>query len=651
MSDSEPSPKGVDGNAGSPEIKKPITIPVDIIPDSPPSPEEAAEIARVEARKVSSIRAVEKIEGGVNITGQSYPGRSASEEVALAIAQTNIPEENLEEYTAFVFNTARELTPTEEGVSSYDLCNFVSVSESVESARLFQQFAQKWNDKFLTGTNDKRIVKNRANDFTRIIYDLSSTGAIPRPEPRSIQEMTGLLDALVDTYELAYTMPENKENQQVFNIITSGAKEIGLSSHDPDQVKKVLQLFQAVAKEPDRNLSRKFVDNIATYGRHHVLTDDAVKGFEEKLLPAMRAEDPQVEILQKPINSFGMKKGDFGAADFICHAYGLRVTPSNINELMMISREFATSDFARFEQNRLDGLSLAGPFLALRDFIHDQRPYVHEVISEMMNYYDTGDKNQLEAVIDKADSGYLSSEERRKLILDRELYDKDIEERTNEGYDPNRKIKTIDVLRRLAENTKPVKNFPPVTSDPEFNVLLAKLTEDRSRTSLQQTLDYANSRLIEIMQKGEVGIGPNHILAFSWLERKGFEALQGLSYEGQMEAYGQGWFHSILRFQELTWSPGNYDEGEFQQFLSQVSSAKNPNEAYSLISQRELSHINKLAEKHKALGREDRVDALWSGNIAHELIGLTDLRPAGTEYGRRQRAEALKPERDRLSGD
>lgn len=40
------------------------------------------------------------------------------------------------------------------------------------------------------------------------------------------------------------------------------------------------------------------------------------------------------------------------------------------------------------------------------------------------------------------------------------------------------------------------------------------------------------------------------------------------------------------------------------------------------------------------MGKKNWVDALWSGNIAHELIGLTDLRSAATEQGRKAIKEA-----------
>jgi hypothetical protein len=42
---------------------------------------------------------------------------------------------------------------------------------------------------------------------------------------------------------------------------------------------------------------------------------------------------------------------------------------------------------------------------------------------------------------------------------------------------------------------------------------------------------------------------------------------------------------------------------------------------------------------------------LWSGNVSHELIGISDWKPATTRYGERHREEQMKPEYLRNMGD
>ena len=173
----------------------------------------------------------------------------------------------------------------------------------------------------------------------------------------------------------------------------------------------------------------------------------------------------------------------------------------------------------------------------------------------------------------------------------------------------------------------------------------------RTRELLGEAYDYITARLVEMMDKREVGIEPDTLLALAWLERRGFEVLQKLTYEDQIGVYKQKWFHSILRFQELTTSPNRYDKVEFQSFLDQITQAKWCEEAYKLIGRRVLDHVNILARKYKSEGKDERTGGLWSGNSVHELIGLTDYRPAVTAYGKKHREERQKPEQDRLKGD
>lgn len=562
------------------------------------------------------------------------------QEFAEQLAKTHIPEADLPEYASLVYAAAREITAPNRDLSIYTLRTFVDTSESIGQAQLYAQLAQQWKERFLITAPDDRVWQNRANNFSQFIHEASGVYTSPKPEPRSAQETTALFEALSEVYNTAYAIPENEESQRIFNTLTNGARDLGLRTHDPDQIRQVLQIYQEVANEPNRELMEKIMDTVITYGRRHSLTEDATQGFVQKLVPAMRSNDAQVAILTRGGNIWGMESGDFGAADFLVHAYALRVTPAHVNELLMAAREVPTTDLARLEQNRVDALTLAGPFGALRDFIHDQRPYVHEVIEAMVKYYDTGDSQQLLAILDKTDPGYLGSKDRRAAILYRSIYDTLIEARQTEGNPWKETVKPIDILRRLNENTKPIEDTPPVTSDETFNSLLRGLAKNGSQAALQQTLDYANNRLIAIMQRGEIGIEPNLILAFAFLDRKGFQTLQKLNYEDQMRAYRQGWFYSILRFQELTASSSDYNEAEFQQFLNQVASTESSQAAYRLIGRRELENASKLARTYRGMGKKNMVGALWSGNIKHELIGLTDLRPAATEQGRKAAREA-----------
>ena len=268
----------------------------------------------------------------------------------------------------------------------------------------------------------------------------------------------------------------------------------------------------------------------------------------------------------------------------------------------------------------------------------------------MVHFYDTGDRTALDAVVAKTD--YFNSVYRREVLAEKVLYDKAIEyTENNETY----KIKPIDVLRQLDKNTEPIEDAPPITSDPEFNKKLQDAVSEKAKGKISldtvgSVIGYANSMLLEMMQKKEIGIEPNHVLAIGWLEHEAFKVLQNLKYEDQYGAYKQVWFQNILKFQELTASSKQFNQEEFDAFLKQIETS-DLKTAYRLIAQRTLEHIGELADVYKREGKEDRIGALWSGNVSHELIGMVDLKPAITTFGMRHREEQLRPEPDRLRGD
>lgn len=563
------------------------------------------------------------------------------------IARTTIPDEQIEQYIGCLVNLTRQLTPQDQALDG--LGGFFERIQSVEKAKFYAGLAKQWNERFLQGLDSDTFVVN-AREFSELVVTFEPN-EYSDSERKSDEDIKATFDAYCDFYATWISIPtEVKRNEEVGGYPAFVRR--AATDFPEGQVKMMDQIMQEALRHSatDMPAAGKFLDAVGRYGQHHQLPQDADKGLLGKLLPAIERNDPGVGVLIRGGNIWGMKKRDFGAADFLCHSYALPISPPSINELLMITREFATSDLARFRQNRLDALTLRHPFGILRDFIHDQRPYVHEVIGAMLEYYDTGNSAPLLAVVDKTD--YLKEKSHHQALLALDLYNDEVEEEDGTPT-PTKLVRPIDVLRRLYENTKPVQDAPPATSDANFDVLLKQLAEgsDVGHAFLKQAVDYANDKLIDMIQRGEVGIDPNFVLALSWIGRKGFEALQKLTYEGQMEAYAQPWFHSILRLQELTWSSTGYDGDEFQEFLKNVSNAKNPQEAYRLISQRGIGHISSLAARYKEIGKDERTGALWSGNIAHELTGLTDPRPATTEYGRRHRDEAQKPEHKRLSGD
>lgn len=311
-------------------------------------------------------------------------------------------------------------------------------------------------------------------------------------------------------------------------------------------------------------------------------------------------------------------------------------------------------EYAKYEQNRKDALSLRPLFGGLRDFIHDQRPNVHQVIDSMVKYYDTGDDSRLRAVIEESPStGYVVLRNSAPAILDRSLYDAPVIEKIGSE---EHNVKAIDVLRRVQANTVPVPDEPPITTDDELNKRIAQIVSGRksgqiSKDDLNEALQYTNQRLVDMMTTHAVGIEPETVQALSWLERQSYTVLQNLTFEEQVRAYRSDWFHSILQFQELTMSPDMYSDVAFNNFITRVDREYTIG-AYELIGRHTLRNVDSLGTSFRNGGQSDKADALLTGNIAHELAGLIDLREPTTPEGERYKNEFLtKPESERLKGD
>lgn len=347
----------------------------------------------------------------------------------------------------------------------------------------------------------------------------------------------------------------------------------------------------------------------------------------------IRDRDPRIEILLRPTNMWGMKEGDFGVADFLVDCLTKKITPANLNEMTLNLRDVPATSLARFEQNRRDGLSLR-IFGILRDFIHDQRPGVHNVVKAMVDYYDDPqhDVVKLRSVVGRTD--YMKTNE---LIYDLHRYDTDVEETINDRRQP---AKAIDVLRRVMENTQVIDDSPSAVSNSEVNNALSQLdaihrqarpeagvtekSENQGdiRAALGQSLDETNRELYQLIQQGAIGIEPNMIQAIAWLEQRAFEVLQSLNYDDQLTAYLEPWFQSLVVFEELTHNPDNFDSSDLQSFIGQLSASGQGLEPYRMVSARMLGHVKQLADRYKSSGRADAVDALWSGNVIHEFMTL-----------------------------
>lgn len=575
---------------------------------------------------------------------------SAKESIIENFKEAQVSDSELESYIAEVIQFEIKTRTKNFGASWYDLAgnikNVIKVSESLEGLQVWNNFFEEWKKELIDIVDDPKIKDARIRDFWHVVNNVSGIN-FSRRQTRTLSEIKKQTSFFIDLFkykyaiEIQFSKTENYEEYYAGKLIGE-TEVVALDNHSPEQGRRIIELFDE-NKNLDRLTLSRLMEVASQYGRHFGFSETAKIGFERNILPALQRRDPQVDVLQRGGNFGGMRAGEFGLKDFVCHSYCSEVNPRNINRLLMSLHEIPTSNFQKLEQNRKDGLAMSRDFGALRDFIHDQRPLVREVINAMVKYYETKDPSELKLLLPKT-KGYLDEEKKIDSILDLSKYDNDVLDKDK------KEMKVIDVLRRLAENTKTVEEKPVKTSELKLNVELEKLSDISSEENLLDTLQSMNSLVEKAVLEKKIGIEPNMILALAFIERKVFAYLQKLTYEDQTGLYKKPWFIELMKFQELTNST-EYNSEDFNKFMQELETSKSSEAAYKLISNRVVWHITDLAKIYKATAKHDISGALWSGNVSHELIGISDWKPATTRYGERHREEQMKPEYLRNMGD
>lgn len=550
--------------------------------------------------------------------------------------QEDIPDKDLEPFIETTMETVSNLKLPQKSLESVLDC-LIQTPDTVQRAKDYQQLTLGWGEKFM-GENEK-INEIRLYDLKNFLYRLSGTNTIPRSEPRSQDETAKIFNVFTEIFDYFYTHPQTDNTISV----QRDSLNIALSSGDPAVGIRFLTLFKEI-RGRDSEFIQKVVDIVYRYSSHHGLSDQAVGGIKDNLIPALDKQDPQIEALISGGN-WAMNSGEFGLADYLVHCYVTQVTPLGINQLTMALREVPGNNLAKLEQNRLDAPAIDG---SLRELVHDQRPYVPKLLEAMLNFYQTGERLPLEAAISKGRTYEKGSYENQFQNLETRWFDKshfeqDVTETVSGTKHPT---KAIDVLKRLVENTKPDSKQHPETDDSNLNKKLAALEQAQSSQRIPQevlgdALNYVNSSLIKMMREGRVGLEPNFVQIIAWLERRTFESLQKMNYEDQVSAFKQKWFKDILLFHQLTSSATLFDQKEFDQFTEILQSFRSPLDAYRYIGGRTLRQLTDLAKHYKNQGKQD-LGALWSGNVTHELVGLVDFRAAETVQGKKSREEAIR---------
>ena len=244
-----------------------------------------------------------------------------------------------------------------------------------------------------------------------------------------------------------------------------------------------------------------------------------------------------------------------------------------------------------------------------------------------MNYYDSKDDEQthnektteLQRIVDDRMNGRYSAIyiDLDKYVFDLSNYEQKVEKRVSRiDSDKNNIEISSDVLRRLVENTANSTLEKPKTTGEELNKLLESLDIRADETTGEVHVDwkqtgelvkYINDYLIQ--HQGDIGIRPSMISAISYAEKMATHAMKDISRKDWHELPFDPEFKEFVRLQELIGSNDSYDERQFDGFYK--------------LQQHILQNLRGLAAKYSSNpNTSHRAGSLWSGNLAHELIGL-----------------------------
>ena len=392
-------------------------------------------------------------------------------------------------------------------------------------------------------------------------------------------------------------------------------------------------------------------DLFKNYCRNHGLNDEIIEGFRERISPMVDENDPHVRSLMTDSNSFGDRVRAFGISDFTIQTLASRNNPRNIRDLLMVFREIPTSDYSRFESNRNDAAALSGFLWQSREFIHNERPGLHELFEAMVIFYDTKDNpslhEQSEARLREIINSRLDPQDYYqyagagfdgKLCLDLSNYDKTVEATTHcNGDRKDYNEPAIDILRRLEENTRQVSLEKPKCGIAEIDAKIQDLPVNQLEDGrVVVGLSDVSSIIKDINEhlwnnRNERVLDSDMIHTLSFLERMATYAVRNLSDKEYRELAFDPGFKEICKFSELTASAKPFDPGDFERFWHRFSedfSRGWPDDisaGYRQLTQRVTWRLNELSLQYRKEGAyRYMIDSLWSGNLDHELMGLID---------------------------
>ena len=425
----------------------------------------------------------------------------------------------------------------------------------------------------------------------------------------------------------------------------------------------------------DKNSGSNFSQSFEGFTKTcHDKSPDCVNVAVKRVTQLSEENDPEIAIL-KNTRRAGItggrwdSHGEMGTGEYVFETLGSKCSPINIGRLMTIMKTIPSSDFARYENMRMDAYRVENVVIGGRSFIHDCAPEAYKLIGAMVDYYDAqGDdkllqekKLELSELFSRLKSehkaGYTDPHE--DYIFDLSNYDKsanpymgdgvgiaknrraEIEQVYDGGMD---ETKAIDILRRLKKNMEPIPLNTPHTKIPELNDAFSELGQvsvnketgelEVSINDLSKILNIINQYLIKNQRQRT--LYPSTISAITYIDKLSASSIKNLSKKDWQEVAFDPTFKEMLRFSQLTMSDG-YSEEEFERtyssFIHRAGEAfeedevndEKISEAFTILQTQILKNTKAVAgEFSNNQNLKYLAKAVWSGNLTHELIGLSE---------------------------
>lgn len=495
--------------------------------------------------------------------------------------------------------------------------SLASAADSLAKLNVIEIAFNTWQESKLFDRSVGRDQKVTQAFFTALSLQ-AGTIFNPKPEAPTAQRLADGLSACLEI-QISITEHVQQADNQDDLIVFGCALYYLIACGKPLQGAHTrgLQLCTELVETNQLHKLRKLTEILTNYAQYHGLSTDTLKGIRDNILPAIEGAEPG----SKPLwgsrtkwgsveNIWGCFKGEFGLAQFVCHCYCAPVTPERLNELIMASRRMPTSDLFRLEQNRRDGLALKD--LAIRDAIHDQAPCIHELLQAMVNLYDNRSDPEPRERVSRYCALLTDRHEYRintDRLLDLSKYDEIIPNRAPLGELPKEQP-AIEILRRVADNSRPSSQSPPESGVAGLDFALESLhavqsnTRDKRAVVLSQALDVANTHLEELISAATFGIDPRMIPALSWLDNETARHIREMDYEEQCGAYKISWFRNAVIFCGLTGSATAPHSKVLLNLFETLDSGIASEEAYQAVSSQLLEGIVDLVSFYRQQDRE-----------------------------------------------